>query len=338
MINTHITGDFCLTHKESLLQWPLIEPDDSYDYLSIDDLQMRWLNAIEITMNNLNSADEAAFHSYSETAFRNEILVESCLRVINHTNAHLRNIWCQIGLIGNTSKWPEQGIWMPKELVYTAIKNELNNELPKLNNSQSAFVRKLAKKYYKDIMYHNKLAIMQFCEDLMSTKDIWLQMIACDWINRSLALFNENDFFNFDRWLKNYITCWGSCDDFCKRVINPFLESYDGLYEVIVSWTKSENIWVRRASLVSFIKSSNSRYVATYSFERIGEVVNLLIKDKEKYVQKAVGWLLKAASIANQDKVIEFLKCHNKEMSRLSFTYAIENLPEDIQKELREIN
>jgi 3-methyladenine DNA glycosylase AlkD len=335
MINKHITGNWCLTHKESLMRWPLLEPDDTYIYYSSDDLQRKWINSLEITINNINSADESDFQNYSPTGYGKETLLESCLRVINHNNAHLRNIWCQIGLVGNISKWPEQGIWMPKNKVYDAINNELDEELPKLSNSQSVFVRKVAKKYYKDVMNHDSWTIIEFCEDLVSTKNIWLQMIAYDWINRSLTRFTEKDFFHFERWLKNYIEGWGSCDDFCKRILNPLIETYDKLYPIVVSWTKSENMWVRRASLVGFIKSSNNRYTATYNHQKIFQIAELLLNDKEKYVQKGIGWLLKATSLIHKEEVIEFLKVHQKDMSRLSFIYAIENLPEATQQMLK---
>ena len=41
-----------------------------------------------------------------------EPLVESCLRVINHQNVHLRNIWCILGERRVDEKWAEQQTWL----------------------------------------------------------------------------------------------------------------------------------------------------------------------------------------------------------------------------------
>ena len=42
-----------------------------------------------------------------------EPMNESCLRIINHQNSHLRQIWMIIGYLKlNETKWPKQGKWL----------------------------------------------------------------------------------------------------------------------------------------------------------------------------------------------------------------------------------
>ena len=56
-------------------------------------------------------------------------------------------------------------------------------------------------------------------------------------------------------WLSKYIFSWGTCDDFCKRVLNFFVDNFPNVFKKIQLWTSSKNKWMRRASSVSFIPS-----------------------------------------------------------------------------------
>lgn len=50
-------------------------------------------------------------------------------------------------------------------------------------------------------------------------------------------------------------------------------------------------------------------------------------------VQKGYGWMLKAASQSNQQKVFEFVMQHKKLMPRTALRYAIEKMPEKLRKQ-----
>ena len=59
-----------------------------------------------------------------------------------------------------------------------------------------------------------------------------------------------------------------------------------------------------------------------------------LIPIRDDMVEKGVGWLLKETSKAKQKEIIEFVKKHENAMTRTTFRYAIEKIPENIRKKL----
>jgi 3-methyladenine DNA glycosylase AlkD len=78
--------------------------------------------------------------------------------------------------------------------------------------------------------------------------------------------------------------------------------------------------------------------VSTYYFIRKNEVddtfkvAEILVKDKDEYVQKAVGSWIREAGKKNEEKLKRFLDKFAIEMPRITLRYAIEKF----DKETRE--
>ena len=70
--------------------WPSA-PDSVAEYPSPDDLMARWTGVVDASIGALQDIPEEAFNRPGKLS--DEILAEACMRVINHQNAHLRQIW-----------------------------------------------------------------------------------------------------------------------------------------------------------------------------------------------------------------------------------------------------
>lgn len=53
--------------------------------------------------------------------------------------------------------------------------------------------------------------------------------------------------------------------------------------------------------------------------------------DKDDMVQKGYGWMLKAASEANQERVFDYVMSKKNVMPRTSLRYAIEKMPQELR-------
>lgn len=126
-------------------------------------------------------------------------------------------------------------------------------------------------------------------------------------------------------YLKNiqYINNWDIVDSSCRFILAKFLEhkERDLLYDL----AKSERLWERRIAIITcyyFIKKDD--------FEDALAISQLLIKDEEDLIQKAVGWMLR--EIGNQDLEVEesfLLESERyKIMPRTMLRYAIEKFEE----------
>jgi len=59
--------------------------------------------------------------------------------------------------------------------------------------------------------------------------------------------------------------------------------------------------------------------------------------DKDEYVQKSIGWLLKVTSVHHLHDVIEYIEENASIMSRPTIRYAIEKMHVDTRKRLLSI-
>ncbi|KKT68037.1 MAG: hypothetical protein UW63_C0089G0008 [Candidatus Uhrbacteria bacterium GW2011_GWF2_44_350] len=158
--------------------------------------------------------------------------------------------------------------------------------------------------------------------------------VAIQWATEFKKDFTEKDFAIFENWLKRYIDNWGKDDDFCFHLVQPLIKKYPELVEKVKAWSRSKNIWLRRASAVSFISTSGAFYTTNHSLRDIFEVADSLLEDPEDLVQKGYGWMLKSASVKHQKEVFDFLKKRKKQLPRVALRYAIEKMPERLRREI----
>jgi 3-methyladenine DNA glycosylase AlkD len=158
--------------------------------------------------------------------------------------------------------------------------------------------------------------------------------IAIQWVGELSKQYEKEDFRIFENWLKKYIDNWGKDDDFCLHIIHPMIEKYPELIYKVKSWSHSKNMWLRRASAVSFITTIGAFYMTKHNLKDIFEVAETLLHDKEDLVQKGYGWMLKSSSIHNQKEVFEFVMKHKVTMPRTALRYAIEKMPTNLKKQV----
>lgn len=109
-----VRGAWALEHDPRFVTWPMPEPQPGDEYRPLAEMIERWQTVCDAAIDVIEGLDERALQEPGPAAGdgpRREPLVESCLRVINHQNAHLRQIWCIIGWLHIDAKYPEQRTW-----------------------------------------------------------------------------------------------------------------------------------------------------------------------------------------------------------------------------------
>lgn len=148
-----------------------------------------------------------------------------------------------------------------------------------------------------------------------------------DWKARNKKTSNEERKEIFKAYIENHnwIDNWGLVDRSAPYVVGGYLHDKDKkpLYDL----AKSKNPMERRTAIVS-----------TYYFIRKNEtedtfkIAEILVNDKDEYVQKAVGSWIREAGKKNEKRLKKFLDKHATKMPRVMLRYAIEKF----DKETRE--
>lgn len=188
-------------------------------------------------------------------------------------------------------------------------------------------VNKISKQFLSKIKSKSKGEVLELCEKLWQSGIIEESFVACEWSHAIQKNYEPSDFAIFERWIKNYVSNWASCDTLCNHTVGDFLIAYPQFISKLKEFATSPNRWVRRASAVTLIIPARKGLF----LHDIFEIASLLLTDSDDLVQKGYGWMLKAASEAHQQKVFDFVVRNKAAMPRTSLRYAIEKMPKEMK-------
>lgn len=214
--------------------------------------------------------------------------------------------------------------------MYQKIINEYEKirDLPK-----GKILDKLDRKLYRE-MPENTEEFVNVCNELVQTNKWRPYWLVTMWVKRKQTAYDIKYFEFYERWLYEYTDSWGACDVFCYRILNPMVEKYPELFKNVLEWAQSSKTYVKRASAVCLIQSTDRSFRVNVEFERVKQIVDILISDKELHIQKGIGWLLKYAYLTYPNETIQYLKDNVSVMSRTTFRYALEKMDSGLRAEL----
>jgi len=155
-------------------------------------------------------------------------------------------------------------------------------------------------------------------------------------LNRFKKYFNEETVDVIRKEYAEHCHTWSHCDSTCVRLLGPFLgkKGNDALaMKTINEWSNSDNLWIKRASMVILLKITMMRKDFDENF--VFELVERMLKYSEaNYIEKGIGWLLKTCSKYNPEVIIDYLSKNKENLSRLILRYASEKLPKEKRAEI----
>jgi 3-methyladenine DNA glycosylase AlkD len=132
----------------------------------------------------------------------------------------------------------------------------------------------------------------------------------------------------FNLYLQNtrFINNWDLVDASAEHIVGSHLRYRNR--SPLHALALSKLLWDRRISIMSTF-----HYIKHGEFAETLRIAELLLRDKEYLIHKAVGWLLR--EIGKRDHLTEeaFLKVNYKIMPRMMLRYAIEKFPEQSRRQ-----
>lgn len=126
----------------------------------------------------------------------------------------------------------------------------------------------------------------------------------------------------YDTYLKNtkYINNWDLVDLSAHKIVGEFLfiRSKNTLFKL----AKSKSIWERRIAVLATFNFINKN-----RFRESLMIAEILLRDKEDLIHKAVGWMLREIGKRNLKIEEAFLRKHCSNLPRVMLRYAIERFP-----------
>ncbi len=200
---------------------------------------------------------------------------------------------------------------------------------------KAARIREKSRGFYALIKPHwDQDQAVELCELMLPNKYLEAKAFCLLILERFVTSLKKKHFFRIKEWIqKNYCANWSTIDLLCCDILSPLIAAYPDLVDEVTSWTESKNRWLRRASIVSFIKPARQgRYI-----DVVQKTAQKLFPDDDDLIQKANGWILRESGKKDRGRLERFLLKHGENIPRTTLRYAIERFPEKRRKEILEI-
>ncbi|MCF4172376.1 DNA alkylation repair protein [Vibrio sp. McD22-P3] len=139
--------------------------------------------------------------------------------------------------------------------------------------------------------------------------ELWLQperefqMVAVDLLIKLKAQLPLAMLKDLEHWLTTK-SWWDTVDMLATHILASYFVRFpEETAQVIGNWRQSENIWLRRSTLLYQLKFKQNTDRALL-FELIRENQS----DKEFFIQKAIGWALREYSKTDAESVVRFIE------------------------------
>ncbi|UCH05754.1 MAG: DNA alkylation repair protein [Candidatus Thorarchaeota archaeon] len=114
------------------------------------------------------------------------------------------------------------------------------------------------------------------------------------------------------------IDTWALTDPLCIVCLGTLLIRDWSIEETIASWRESENFWRRRATVLPYQHLSKKGFHRSEYTDRILRALNPHLSDKEFFVGKAVGWVLRELSKREPEMVRGYIEENRAVMTKLA--------------------
>jgi 3-methyladenine DNA glycosylase AlkD len=172
---------------------------------------------------------------------------------------------------------------------------------------------------------------VRLCDLLLLRPELEAKGVAILVLHRFRRAYPRELFDTVHGWLAaDLLANWASVDTLCPEVVGALVAAHPPLLRRLEAWARSDNRWVRRASLVSLLKLTRR---PDYR-DAIYAMARRHFDSDDDLVQKAAGWLLREVGKADSAALEAFLRAHGPRIPRTTLRYAIERFPLARRREL----
>jgi 3-methyladenine DNA glycosylase AlkD len=144
-------------------------------------------------------------------------------------------------------------------------------------------------------------------------------------------LFTSRD-LPYVRQLIRDASGWAHVDWLAVDLLGSIYTRYPTIESKLRRWSTDQDFWVRRASILALL--DEARHGNRKAFGLFDEFASSMIEEKEFFIRKAIGWILREVSKKQPQWSFDFLMRHRETASGLTMREGSKYLPESQQKRL----
>ena len=151
----------------------------------------------------------------------------------------------------------------------------------------------------------------ELVDKLWNEEEREFQYLACDYLSRMKKFLQKEDLPRLAE-LAQQKSCWDSVDNI-DELVGILVERYPELKEEMLAWSTDDNIWLRRIAIDHQLQFKDQT-----DENLLGQIIMNNFGSDEFFINKAIGWSLRAYSKVNSQWVREFIDENKDSMDKLS--------------------
>ncbi len=185
-------------------------------------------------------------------------------------------------------------------------------------------IRVHAKAYVKAHPEMSRADVVAIAEELWSQNVHEAKMLAIEILNAQSDLLVAEDTALIERLIDQSHT-WAYVDNLSVHTMGNLLKRYPEETKVLDRWVVGENFWLRRAAMLALLVPLRS---GSGDFQRFAGYAESMMEEKEFFIRKAIGWILRETSKKRPELAAEWLTRNAHRCSVLTVREATRYLPE----------
>lgn len=176
---------------------------------------------------------------------------------------------------------------------------------------------KQAKKQHKQLNADDYRHVITQLWEGRSREEMYLALeVACGYKNH-----HNDSHFTFYESLYPRAANWDTLDWIASSLISPLVLANPSRESHLKQWRQDSNMWIRRASLLAHL-----RHREATNTQLLAETIDMLKHEREFFIRKAIGWVLRQYAKTNPTWVLDFVKTRETQLSGLTKREALKHL------------
>jgi alkylated DNA nucleotide flippase Atl1/3-methyladenine DNA glycosylase AlkD len=188
-----------------------------------------------------------------------------------------------------------------------------------------------------------RTALVRLVKSLWRSPVHELRAFAIELLMARQGLLAAGDLALLERMLRGSGT-WAYVDAIAVRVVGPLVERHPELAATLDRWSADPDFWLRRSALLALLgplaraggdAAVTGASASAGTWKRWVRYADAMLDEREFFVRKAIGWVLREVGKRQPRRVADFLAPRLDRVAGLTLREAVKYLPAAERRRLR---
>ncbi|MEP6694753.1 MAG: DNA alkylation repair protein [Chloroflexota bacterium] len=192
-------------------------------------------------------------------------------------------------------------------------------------------IRRVTMEFASEHRELSRAELRKIVDALWATDVFELRSAGIALLSRYAKLLEERDL----PWLLGFVRrseTWAHVDWLAADVIGGVVGESRTALRRLPAWARDDNFWVRRTALLAQLRQLSHE---AGDFKLFARLAAPMLDEREFFIRKAIGWVLREVSKKRPKLAFEFLRKHRDKVSGLTLSEGAKYLPAAQRRALR---